>query len=139
MVVDIAGKVRDPGVRRLPSGSRVSDALEAAGGLKPGTDTDGLNRARVLADGEHIVVGRPQPPANGTAGAEGPSGTSGPVSLNSATADQLETLPGIGPVLAQHIIDFRTQNGGFSSVDQLREVNGIGDRRFADLQPLVGP
>ncbi|WP_235978616.1 ComEA family DNA-binding protein [Streptomyces lycii] len=147
VVVDVTGKVGDPGVHRLPTGSRVEDALRAAGGVRPGTDTGALNRARVLVDGEQIVVGGPPgaPGAGGTAGSPGagvPSGTgpaAGPVSLNSATSEQLETLPGVGPVLAQHIIDYRTQQGGFTSVDQLREVNGIGDRRFADIQPLVQP
>ncbi|SCF76630.1 competence protein ComEA [Streptomyces sp. Ncost-T10-10d] len=94
-------------------------------------------------DGEQIVVGAPPgPPAaasTGGAAAGGGSPTSGPVSLNRATLEQLDTLPGVGPVLAQHIVDYRTQHGGFRSVDELREVNGIGDRRFADLQPLVGP
>lgn len=145
VVVDVSGKVRNPGVLRLPAGSRVSDALRAAGGVKDGTDLTALNRARVLLDGEQVVVGAPAPPATGGA-LPGPSGGGGggsqpasPVSLGSATVDQLDTLPGVGPVLAQHIVDYRTQNGGFRSVDQLREVNGIGDRRFADLQPLVRP
>ncbi|WP_346100090.1 helix-hairpin-helix domain-containing protein [Streptomyces olivaceiscleroticus] len=172
IVVDIAGKVRHPGIHRLPQGARVADALRAAGGVLPGTSTRTLNRARLLVDGEQIVVGaRPVAPpgpdgqaaagaagapgATGTAGASGASGASGdsasgavtgagaapagPVSLNSATPEQLDTLPGVGPVLAQRIIEFRTQHGGFASVDQLQEVNGIGDRRFADLRPLVQP
>lgn len=144
VVVDVSGKVRSPGVLRLPAGSRVSDALRAAGGVKAGTDLTALNRARVLLDGEQVVVGAPAPPATGGAmpgplGGGGAAPQASPVSLGSATVDQLDTLPGVGPVLAQHIVDYRTQNGGFRSVDQLREVNGIGDRRFADLQPLVRP
>ncbi|OOV30690.1 DNA-binding protein [Streptomyces avermitilis] len=145
IVVDVSGKVRNPGIQRLPAGSRVADALRAAGGVRPGTNMQGLNRARLLADGEQVVVGGPAPaPDPGTAAtATGGSGAgttpSTPVSLNTATADQLDTLPGVGPVLAQHIIDYRTQHGGFRSVDELREVNGIGDRRFADLQNLVRP
>ncbi|MFF8943223.1 helix-hairpin-helix domain-containing protein [Streptomyces sp. NPDC014864] len=147
IVVDVSGKVRHPGVRRLPAGSRVADALRAAGGVRPGTETDGLNRARFLVDGEQVVVGGPAPaagapagPAAGGAAGPGAAGApSTPVSLNTATADQLETLPGVGPVLAQHIVDYRTRHGGFRSVDQLREVTGIGDRRFADLRPLVRP
>ncbi|MFI6942764.1 helix-hairpin-helix domain-containing protein [Streptomyces sp. NPDC050418] len=140
LVVDIGGKVREPGVHRLPLGSRVADALRAAGGAKPGTDLSGLNRARLLVDGEQVVVGAP-PGAQGAGSTAVPGGAApaGPVSLNSATADQLDTLPGVGPVLAQHIIDYRTQNGGFRSVDELREVNGIGDRRFADLKDAVRP
>ncbi|WP_354608275.1 ComEA family DNA-binding protein [Streptomyces panacea] len=139
VVVDVSGKVRSPGVRRLPTGSRVTDALRAAGGAEPGADLTGLNRARVLVDGEQVVVGGPAPPgqvaaAPGT-GVAGPEGA--PVSLGTATVEQLDTLPGVGPVLARHIIDYRTQHGGFSSVDQLREVNGIGERRFADIEPRV--
>ncbi|MFG2879760.1 helix-hairpin-helix domain-containing protein [Streptomyces sp. NPDC048337] len=134
IVVDVSGKVRDPGVRRLPAGSRVEDALAAAGGVRPGTDTSGLNRARVLVDGEQVLVGAPaQPPPGGA----GPS--PGPVSLGTATVEQLDGLPGVGPVLAQHIVDFRTARGGFRSVEELRQVNGIGERRFADLRALVRP
>ncbi|WP_210574521.1 ComEA family DNA-binding protein [Streptomyces sp. GESEQ-4] len=148
IVVDVSGKVREPGIQRLPAGSRVVDALRAAGGVRPGTNTDGLNRARFLVDGEQVIVGGPvagsgsAPVAGGTA-VGGQAGSAAaptaPVSLNTATVDQLETLPGVGPVLAQHIIDYRTQHGGFRSVDQLRDVNGIGDRRFADLRDLVQP
>ncbi|MFB8754805.1 helix-hairpin-helix domain-containing protein [Streptomyces nigra] len=145
IVVDVGGKVRDPGVHRLPAGSRVADALRAAGGVRPGTDTDGLNQARFLVDGEQVIVGAPPgaagpAPAVGTGGAAGPGGApTAPVSLNTATLEQLDTLPGVGPVLAQHIIDHRTRHGGFRSVDELRDVNGIGDRRFADLRNLVRP
>ncbi|MFB7913357.1 ComEA family DNA-binding protein [Streptomyces sp. NPDC056061] len=145
IVVDVSGKVRNPGIHQLPSGARVADALLAAGGARPGVDLTGLNRARVLMDGEQIVVGVPPgtpttgsgTQGGGTGGGSGP--VTGPISLNNATVDQLDTLPGVGPVLAQHIVDYRTQHGGFRSVDELREVNGIGDRRFSDLQPLVGP
>ncbi|MFH0249703.1 ComEA family DNA-binding protein [Streptomyces chitinivorans] len=142
LLVDVAGEVRRPGVHRLPAGARVADALRAAGGVRPGTDLHGLNRARPLADGEQIVVGEPPtaaavPGPSAVAGG-GPAG-GGPVSLNSATVEQLDTLPGIGPVMAQRIIDHRTERGGFSSVEELREVSGIGERRFAELQPLVGP
>ncbi|WP_425608598.1 helix-hairpin-helix domain-containing protein [Streptomyces albipurpureus] len=161
IVVDVSGKVRRPGVLRLPAGSRVADALTAAGGVKADADTTGLNRARVLIDGEQVVVGVPLPPlmtgapprtgypagpgldapAGGRSGGSDARGAqiSGVLSLNAATEDDLDTLPGVGPVLAQHIVDYRTENGGFRSVDQLREVDGIGDRRFADLEPLVRP
>ncbi|MFI1467476.1 helix-hairpin-helix domain-containing protein [Streptomyces wuyuanensis] len=143
IVVDVSGKVRRPGVLRLPAGSRVADALRAAGGVRAGTDLTGLNRARVLMDGEQVVVGVPQPPGGAAPGAPGRTGGgapgAGPLSLNTATAEQLDTLPGVGPVLAQHIVDYRTEHGGFRSVDELREVTGIGDRRFEDLQPLVRP
>ncbi|MCX4400810.1 ComEA family DNA-binding protein [Streptomyces sp. NBC_01764] len=149
IVVDVSGKVRSPGLRRLPAGSRVEDALRAAGGVRPGASTEGLNRARLLVDGEQIVVGAPASAAGpvtgggssatGTGGSASGAAPSAPVSLNTATVDQLDTLPGVGPVLARHIIDYRTQHGGFRSVDELREVNGIGDRRFSDLQKLVRP
>ncbi|NUK27367.1 helix-hairpin-helix domain-containing protein [Streptomyces lunaelactis] len=146
IVVDVSGKVRRPGGLQLPAGSRVADALRAAGGVRAGTDLTGLNRARVLVDGEQVVVGGPAPPgpvASGSgAGGSGTGGgaqAAGPVSLNAATVEQLDTLPGVGPVLAQHIIDYRTQHGGFRSVGELREVNGIGDRRFAELQTRVRP
>ncbi|MEU0946325.1 ComEA family DNA-binding protein [Streptomyces canus] len=144
IVVDVGGKVREPGIQRLPSGSRVADALKAAGGVRPGTNTDTLNRARFLVDGEQVIVGGPPAPAPAAAPGGsvtgGPAGTAAaPVSLNTATVDQLDTLPGVGPVLAQHIVDYRTRHGGFRSVDELREVNGIGDRRFADLRNLVRP
>ncbi|MFZ3470122.1 helix-hairpin-helix domain-containing protein [Streptomyces sp. 4.24] len=134
IMVDVSGKVRDPGVRRLPAGSRVEDALAAAGGVRPGTDTTALNRARVLTDGEQVLVGAPAPPP---AGGGGPP--AGPLSLGTATAEQLDGLPGVGPVLAQHIVDFRTARGGFRTVEELRQVNGIGERRFADLRKLVRP
>ncbi|MFD4240616.1 helix-hairpin-helix domain-containing protein [Streptomyces sp. NPDC058525] len=139
IVVDIGGKVRDPGVRRLPAGSRVEDALAAAGGVRPGTDTTGLNRARVLVDGEQVLVGAPAPPSPGGGGGGGGGPGPGPLSLGSATVEQLDGLPGVGPVLAQHIVDFRTARGGFRSVEELRQVNGIGERRFADLRTLVRP
>ncbi|MFI7293211.1 helix-hairpin-helix domain-containing protein [Streptomyces sp. NPDC050121] len=151
IVVDVSGKVRKPGIHRLPAGSRVVDALGAAGGVRPGTNTDGLNRARFLVDGEQVVVGGPASAGAAGAGAGAGPGTAGaagtgmgagpsvPVSLNTATVDQLDSLPGVGPVLAQHIVDYRAQHGGFRSVDELREVNGIGERRFADLRNLVRP
>nr|WP_327330380.1 MULTISPECIES: ComEA family DNA-binding protein [unclassified Streptomyces] len=144
IVVDVSGKVRRPGIQYLPAGSRVADALRAAGGIREGADATSLNRARVLTDGEQVAVGVPgaPPPASGPGTGGSATGRAGPaalVSLGTATVEQLETLPGVGPVLAQHIIDYRTEHGGYRSVDELREVNGIGDRRFADLRPLVRP
>ncbi|WP_373309180.1 MULTISPECIES: helix-hairpin-helix domain-containing protein [Streptomyces] len=147
VVVDVSGKVRRPGVLTLPAGSRVADALRAAGGIRPGTDVTGLNRARVLMDGEQVVVGLPLSTAPGPGASAGGGGGAGsvaggraaPLSLNAATVEQLDTLPGVGPVLAQHIVDHRTEHGGFRTVAELREVNGIGERRFADLAPLVRP
>ncbi|MFG2665264.1 helix-hairpin-helix domain-containing protein [Streptomyces sp. NPDC048387] len=136
IVVDVGGKVRDPGVRRLPGGSRVEDALAAAGGVRPGTDTTGLNRARLLVDGEQVLVGVTPQPAPGGVASGGGSG-SGPLSLGSATAEQLDGLPGVGPVLARHIVEFRAARGGFRAVEDLRQVDGIGERRFAELRKLV--
>lgn len=142
VVVDVGGKVRRPGVLTLPAGSRVTDALRAAGGAEPGADLTGINRARVLMDGEQVLVGLPGMPGLPVGGSGPGSGTGGPgppLSLNAATVEQLDTLPGVGPVLARHIVDHRTEQGGFRSVAELREVNGIGERRFADLEPLVRP
>jgi competence protein ComEA len=140
VVVDVAGKVRRPGIAELPSGSRVVDALRAAGGARRGVDTSSLNLARVLVDGEQIVVGvviptLPSVPAGSSASSS--SGTITPVDVNTATLEQLDTLPGIGPVTAQSIIDWRTENGAFTSVDELLEVSGIGDATLADIEAYV--
>lgn len=139
VMVDVAGKVRHPGVVALTAGARVIDAIKKAGGIRPGAKTENLNLARHVVDGEQILVGvtatpPPNPPGAGAAGTTAP-GT--PVDLNTATATQLDQLPGVGPVLAQRIVDYRTQHGGFHSVDELRQVSGIGDAKFADLKPLV--
>ena len=134
LVVDVSGKVRNPGLRTLPPGSRVQDALNAAGGPLPGTDLTGLNLARKVNDGEEIIVGGPPPGGPG-----GAARASGPLSLNAATEAQLDALPGIGPVLAQRIIAFREQHGGFQSVDQLRQVPGFGERRLQDLRAQLRP
>jgi len=132
VVVDVAGKVQHPGLRTLPSGSRVADALGAAGGPLSDTETGGLNLARVLTDGEQIVVGAP-------AGQPAPAvgGPRPPLSLNHATVEQLDALPGVGPTLAQRIVLFRQEHGGFRSLDQLRQVSGIGERKFGELRALL--
>ncbi len=136
VVVDVVGKVRRPGVYQLRSGSRVEDAVRAAGGAVAGADLASTNLARKLVDGEQIAVGlAPSAPAT-TAGAE-TTGASGLVDLNTATAAELDALPGVGPVLAQHILDWRSAHGRFDSADQLRDVSGIGPSKFADLRPLV--
>jgi competence protein ComEA len=129
IVVAVMGRVHRPGLVTLPPGARVADALEAAGGPLPETDLATLNLARKVVDGELITVGVPAP-----ATAEG---SAGPVNLNTASAAQLQELPGVGPVLAQRIVDYRERHGGFRSVDELREVTGIGEATFAELQPLV--
>ena len=146
LVVAVAGKVRRPGLVRLPAGARVADALEAAGGALPGVDVALLNLARKVNDGELILVGVTAPPGAdgqsrvGVGGAPGPGGPAaggGKVNLNTATLAQLDALPGVGPVLAQRILDHREQQGGFRSVSDLRKVDGIGDARYEDLKDLV--
>ncbi|MFI6239401.1 helix-hairpin-helix domain-containing protein [Micromonospora sp. NPDC050795] len=140
LVVAVAGKVRKPGLVRLPAGSRLADAVQAAGGALPGVDVALLNPARKVTDGELIVVGVTPPPVPG--GAAGPAvggaaPAAGPVNLNTATLAQLDALPGVGPVLAQRILTHRDQHGGFKSVGDLRQVDGIGDARYEQLKDLV--
>ena len=145
VVVHVVGAVHRPGLVRLPAGSRVSDAVAAAGGTTAAARAASVNLARVLVDGEQVVVqsrnGPPVVAAPGTvagAGAAGgASGPAGPVDLNSATLEALDGLPGIGPVLAQRILDWRAAHGRFSSVDELGEVSGIGEATLADLRPAV--
>lgn len=137
LVVDVAGKVREPGIAVLPPGSRVVDALEAAGGAHRGVDLTSLNLARPVVDGEQILVGvAPAPGVAGTLGSSAPTGGT-LVNLNSADQPTLETLPGVGPVTAEAILEWRTEHGGFTSVDELLEVDGIGEATLADLAPLV--
>ena len=141
VVVAVAGKVRRPGLVRLPAGARVADAVEAAGGALPGVDVAMLNPARKVADGELIVVGvAAATPAVGAAPGAGPAAGADPggrLNLNTASQSQLETLPGVGPVLARRIIEHRDEHGGFRSVSDLRQVNGIGDARYEELKDLV--
>ena len=152
-LVHVAGAVAHPGLVRVPGGARVADAIAAAGGGLPDADLDRLNLAAKVADGQRIGVakiGAPgvSAPVDGSAtgidtstGGSGGGGsgapTGGPVDLNTATETQLETLPGIGPSFAAAIIRERERRGGFTSVDQLRDVRGIGEKRFAELKPLV--
>jgi competence protein ComEA len=143
VVVHVAGAVVHPGVVRLHAGDRVVDAIAAAGGGVPGADLDRLNLAAKLVDGQRVavgLVGAPAPVETGsdTATADGGDGTpAGPINLNTATALQLEELPGIGPSLAASIIAEREKLGGFKSVGQLQDVRGIGELRFADIKDLV--
>lgn len=142
VVVDVVGPVRRPGVISLPSGSRVGDAIAAAGGFRPGRGelAKRLNLARILQDGEQIDAGAQADQGAGSTGATGQQSSptrTGPINLNQATVEQLDQLPRIGPVTAQKIIDFRQQHGGFRTVEQLKEVPGIGDRTFEQLAPLV--
>jgi competence protein ComEA len=129
IVVAVMGRVHRPGLVEVPAGARVADALAAAGGPLPDTDLTHLNLARRLVDGELITVG--------VAGSPDGGGSGGLVNLNTATSAQLQELPGIGPVLAQRIVDYRTRWGAFRSVDDLRKVPGIGEATFAELESLV--
>jgi competence protein ComEA len=136
IVVSVVGRVNRPGLVRLPQGARVADAIEAAGGVLAGTDLGYLNLARKVVDGELIAIGVSPPPAPpGGAGTGAAPG--GLVNLNTATVAELDTLPGVGPVLAQRIVDHRNRTGGFKSVEELRKVEGVGDARFEQLKDLV--
>ena len=139
LTVDVAGKVRRPGIAVLAAGSRVVDALEAAGGARPGVDLTALNLARPLVDGEQILVGTTAPPGvPATVGDPSTPGAAGPlVDLNTADAATLETLPGVGPVTAGAILTWRDQHGGFTAVEELLEVDGIGDATLAQIAPHV--
>ncbi|TDC47849.1 ComEA family DNA-binding protein [Jiangella ureilytica] len=142
IVVHVAGLVARPGIVELPAGSRVVDAIEAAGGATPEADLTPINLARVLTDGEQVLVTADPPPQAAPPAAPPGSGSpaptpTGPINLNTATAPELETLPGIGPALAGRILAWRAENGRFTTVDELREVAGIGEQRFAQLEPLV--
>jgi competence protein ComEA len=138
VTVDVAGKVRRPGIAVLDSGSRVVDALKAAGGARSGVDLSGLNLARVLVDGEQILVGEPAPVGLAASAVPSAGAPGGPlVNLNTASQGELEALPEIGPVTAQAILAWRTEHGGFTSVDELLEVDGIGDATLGQLAPYV--
>ena len=138
LVVDVAGKVRRPGIAVLPAGSRVVDALEAAGGARNGVDLTALNLARLVVDGEQILVGVPTPPGLVASAAPAAGATAGPlVNLNTASQQELETLPDVGPVTAEAIIAWRTEHGGYTAVDELLEVDGIGDATLSKLAPHV--
>jgi competence protein ComEA len=134
LVVDVVGAVRRPGVYRLRRGARVEDAVARAGGLTRRADPVAVNLAALLVDGEQVIVA-----TRGSAGGAAASAPGEPLSLSTATAEQLDALPGIGPVTAQKIVDFRQQHGGFSSVDDLDAIPGIGPARLANLHGLVVP
>ncbi|MFC9090054.1 helix-hairpin-helix domain-containing protein [Nocardiopsis dassonvillei] len=136
LVVHVGGEVSDPGLYTLPSGARVADAVEEAGGALPDADLDLLNLARPLVDGEQVLVGVPAPTGAGVTGS-GPQGTGGLVDINRADRALLETLPGIGAVIADNIVSYREEHGPFRSVDDLLNVDRIGDKTLADLQPHV--
>ena len=140
VVVDVEGAVRRPGLVRLTSGSRVADALARAGGITRLADRSAVNLAAPVSDGQQVVVPRRGAVSGGAArGADAAASATAPVSLSGASAQQLDTLPGIGPVTAQKIVDYRTQHGAFHSVEELDAIPGIGPARLAELQGLVVP
>jgi competence protein ComEA len=137
ILVDVAGWVRRPGVYEFAEGARVIDAIDAAGGARPGAVLSSLNLAAPLVDGTQVLVPKESQSAPTTETGTGTSGTTGLVNVNSATNAELETLPGIGEVIAQAIVDHRTENGPFTSVEQLVDVSGIGDATLEDIRELV--
>ncbi|MET8845829.1 ComEA family DNA-binding protein [Amycolatopsis sp. NPDC004625] len=132
LVVSVIGRVRSPGLVSVPQGARVADVLRAAGGAEPGADLRQLNLARKVTDGEQLAVGIPAPIA-----VPGDPAAAGKVDLNTATPDQLDTLPGVGEVTAKRIVQWRTDHGAFAKVEQLRDVDGIGESKFARLREQV--
>jgi competence protein ComEA len=138
LFVNVVGAVRRPGVYRLADGARVADAVARAGGVTRKAQIELVNLAARVADGEQVVVPRRGAIGGAPAAASG-SAPSGPVHLNSATIEQLDALPGVGPVTAQKIVDYREQHGGFKSVDDLDAVPGIGPARLENLRGLVAP
>lgn len=137
ILVDVAGWVRRPGVYEFAEGARVIDAIDAAGGARPGAVLSSLNLAAPLVDGTQVLVPKESQSAPTTETETGTSGATGLVNVNSATNAELETLPGIGEVIAQAIVDHRTENGPFTSVEQLVDVSGIGDATLENIRELV--
>lgn len=144
LLVHVAGMVAAPGVYELPEGSRVKDAISAAGGPKDGGDIQALNLAAPLTDGQKISVGKPgetmaaaEPPVAGASVGTAGSGSGGKINLNTATSAELDSLPSIGPVLAERILSFRQQKGRFTSVSQLKDIEGIGPKKYEGIKDLV--
>jgi len=135
VIVNVAGKVANPGVYKLPTGSRVVDAINMAGNQLKGVDISDINLARVLTDGEQILVGTP--PVVAAKKSPAKVSASNPLDLNRATAAQLDTLPGIGPVTAQRILDYRTKVGRINSVDELKKISGLGGAKFEEIKNLL--
>jgi competence protein ComEA len=136
LVVHVAGEVRDPGVYRLPQGSRVTDAIERAGGATSRALPDGLNLAAELADGQQVVLPSRSP---STGGAVASDAVEGPISLGTATVEQLDTIEGIGPVTAEDILEFRDENGGVGSIEELDQISGIGPATMEALREGLAP
>jgi competence protein ComEA len=139
LVVDVVGAVRRPGVYRLPDGSRVADAVARAGGPTPRAELDLVNLAARVGDGEQVVVPRQGALVGGVPVTPGGGAVGGPIHLNSATLEQLDTLPGIGPVTAQKIVDYRARHGPFGSLDELDAIPGIGPARLEQLRGAAVP
>jgi competence protein ComEA len=138
LLVDVAGWVRRPGVYEFHEGDRVIDAIDAAGGARPGAALESLNLAAPLTDGTQILVPKQNAaPVASSAPGTTATGTTAKVNVNTGSSEELQTLPGIGEVLAQNIIDYRTQNGPFASIDDLVEVSGIGDVTLSNIEDLV--
>ena len=135
LIINVAGKVNNPGVYQLPQGSRVIDAIKAAGNQRNGVDISDINLARILVDGEQILVGSPKP-SSGKAATKKIT-IDNPLDINRATIRQLDTLPGIGPVTAQRIIDYRTKVGRINSVDELKKISGLGGAKFEEIKSLL--
>jgi competence protein ComEA len=136
VIVDVTGAVRRPGVYRMPAGARVIDAIERAGGAAGDAALEGINRAARLADGQQVVVPESR---SGGAVVAGAAEEEGPISLGTATAEQLEEIEGIGPVTAGKIVEYRDQHGGLASVEQLDEVSGIGPATMESLRARLQP
>ena len=135
LIINVAGKVNNPGVYQLPQGSRVIDAIKAAGNQRKGVDISDINLARLLVDGEQILVGSAKPSSGRTSVKK--ITTDNPLDINRATIAQLDTLPGIGPVTAQRIIDYRTNVGRINSVDELKKISGLGGAKFEEIKSLL--
>lgn len=133
LVIDVQGEVLKPGLYELPLGARVGDAIKAAGGVRKGASSASVNLARFLEDGEQLYVAAEAEEFS----PQGSSGVGGKLNLNRATESELDGLPGVGPVLAKRIIDYRSANGNFTDIDELRKVSGIGPAKFGELQGFV--
>ena len=138
VIVDVTGAVARPGVYRLPAGARVTDAVDRAGGATGAALLEAINLAARLADGQQVVVPR-KGPGGAPLAAAGAVSEDGPISLGTATVEQLDTIDGIGPVTAQDIVEFRDQQGGLASVDQLDQVSGIGPATMESLRARLQP
>ncbi|HEX7594116.1 MAG TPA: helix-hairpin-helix domain-containing protein [Anaerolineae bacterium] len=145
VIIDVRGAVAQPGVYTLSAGSRLQDALTQAGGVLPNAETRNLNLARRLNDGEQIyvpqagevTVAAPTTPGKGAPASAATKTPLGIINLNTATLEELDVLPGIGPAIAQRIIDYRNQNGAFKQIDDLKKVRGIGDALFSQIKDMV--